>query len=259
MFLICIRSFGFWLPSSFVIFRISICLLFRCAYLPRSRSAHLIPYLGIELASEVAKIDKWNNNSLNKEPRTDSGRNNHAKSHQCPGKPGAPQTNLKKSQRLPRTPFKTFPLRERRDHESPVLGLSRPQNAQTHVSLSLDSTAQCRCPCEWNDLQPFCGRTQSCWHWLGPKDSRRSGCHRRSHIQINCRSGETRAGRKIEIEKSGIASSAAVVCDCPELVGSVSESAVTELRDSDNFKLNVQRSTFNVQCFNDTPARTTAR
>jgi len=28
-------------------------------YLPRSRSAHLIPYLGIELASEVAQIDKW--------------------------------------------------------------------------------------------------------------------------------------------------------------------------------------------------------
>src|SRR6266498_2597455 len=164
MFLICIRSFGFWLPSSFVIFRISICLLFRCAYLPRSRSAHLIPYLGIELASEVAQIDKWNNSSLNEEPRSDSRQNKNAKSHQRPGKPGAPQTNLKKSQRLPRTPFKTFSIRERRDDESPVLGLSRPQNAETDVSLSLDSTAKCRCPRKWNELQPFCGRTQSRWH-----------------------------------------------------------------------------------------------
>src|SRR5437879_13476385 len=115
MFLICIRSFGFWLPSSFVIFRISICLLFRCAYLPRSRSAHLIPYLGIELASEVAKIDKWNNNSRNKEPRTDSGRNNHDKNNQCPGKPGAPQTNLKKSRRTPRNKLNTLLIRGRRD------------------------------------------------------------------------------------------------------------------------------------------------
>jgi hypothetical protein len=121
-----------------IILPISICLLFRYAYLPRSRSAHLIPYLGIELASAVAKIDKWNNSSLNEEPRSDSRLNKHAKSHQCPGKPGAPQTNLKKSQRLPRTPFKTFPLRERRDHEGPVLGLSRPQNTQTHIPVSLD-------------------------------------------------------------------------------------------------------------------------
>src|SRR6202035_528704 len=80
-------------------------------YFPRARSAHLIPYLGIESASEVAKIDKWNNSSLNEEPRSDSRQNNHAKSHQRPGKPGAPQTNLKKSKRLPRTPFETFSIR----------------------------------------------------------------------------------------------------------------------------------------------------
>jgi hypothetical protein len=68
------------------------------------------------------------NSSLNEEPLSNLGANNHAKSNQCPGKPGAPETSLKKSQRLPRTPFKTFPLRQRRDHESPVLGVSRSQN-----------------------------------------------------------------------------------------------------------------------------------
>src|SRR5439155_5555682 len=204
-----------------IILPISICLLFRYAYVSRSRSAHLIPYLGIELASEVAKIDKWNNNSLNEEPRSDSRRNKHAKSHQCPGKPGAAQTNLKKSQRLPRTPFKTFPLRERRDHESPVLGLSRPQNAQAHVSLSLDSTAKCRCPREWNELQPFCGRTQSRWHRPGPQDSRRPCRHRRSRVQIDRRSGEARARREIESQESGLASSVAAVCDRRKLLASV--------------------------------------
>ena len=40
------------------------------------------------------------------------------------GKPGATQTSHKKSQRLPRTPFKAFPLREGRDHERQILGLS---------------------------------------------------------------------------------------------------------------------------------------
>src|SRR6266705_7036206 len=160
-----------------IILPISICLLFRYAYLPRSRSAHLIPYLGIELASEVAKIDKWNNNSLNEEPRSDSRRNKHAKSHQCPGKPGAAQTNLKKSQRLPRSPFKTFPLRERRDHERAVLGVPRPQNAETHVSLSLDSTSKRRRPRKWNDVQPFCGRIESRRHWPRPENSCRSRSH----------------------------------------------------------------------------------
>src|SRR5216110_566624 len=176
-----------------IILPISICLLFRYAYVSRSRSAHLIPYLGIELASEVAKIDKWNNNSLNEEPRSDSRRNKHAKSHQCPGKPGAAQTNLKESQRLPRTPFKTFPLRERRHHESPILGLSRPENTQTHVSLSLDSTAKRCCPRQWNELQPFCGRTESRRYRPRPQNPRRSGRHGRSRIQIDCRSSEERA------------------------------------------------------------------
>ena len=58
-----------------------------------------------------------------------SGADNHAKSYKCPSKPGATQTNHKKSQGLPRTPLKTFPLREGRYHEGPVLGLSRSQNA----------------------------------------------------------------------------------------------------------------------------------
>jgi len=47
----------FRLPPSFVISRVSICFLSQFAYLPRLRSAHLVPYPGIELASEVAKID----------------------------------------------------------------------------------------------------------------------------------------------------------------------------------------------------------
>src|SRR4029450_12151061 len=66
------------------------------------------------------------------------GTKHNAKSYQCPGQPGAAQADLKKSERLPRTPFETFPLRKRRDDESPVLGLSRPQNTQTNVPVSLD-------------------------------------------------------------------------------------------------------------------------
>src|SRR6266516_7665056 len=197
-----------------IILPISICLLFRYAYVSRSRSAHLIPYLGIELASEVAKIDKWNNSSLNEEPRSDSRQNKNAKSHQCPGKPGAPQTNLKKSQRLPQTPFKTFPLREGRDHESPVLGLSRPQNAQTHLSLSLDSTAERGSSRKRNDLQPVCGRIKSRRNRSGPKNSRRFGCHRRSRIQIHCRSSEERAGE--EEQESRIGCPVAADCKHPK-------------------------------------------
>ena len=39
---------------------------------------------------------------------------------------------LKLSQGLPRPPFETFPLRERRDDEGQILGLSRSQDPQTH-------------------------------------------------------------------------------------------------------------------------------
>jgi hypothetical protein len=56
-----------------------------------------VPRLRNESVSEVGRIDKYNNSSLNEEPRSDSRQNNHAKSHQRPGKPGAPQTSPKKS------------------------------------------------------------------------------------------------------------------------------------------------------------------
>src|ERR1051326_7088921 len=136
------------------------------------------------------------NSSLNEEPRSDSRKNYHAKSAQCASKPGASKTNFKRSERLPRTPLKAFPLREGRNDESPVLGLSRPQNAETHVSLSLDSTPQRRCPRKGHDLQPFGGRPQSCRRRARPQDSRRSGCHGRSRVQVDCRSEERRVGKE---------------------------------------------------------------
>src|SRR5436190_16877849 len=77
-------------------------------------------------------------------PEKFPGQNNNAKSYKCPGKPCAPETNAEKGERLPRPPLKTFSLRQRRGHEGAVLGVSRPQNSQAHISLSLDPTSQRR-------------------------------------------------------------------------------------------------------------------
>ena len=66
------------------------------------------------------------------------------------------KVRAEKGEGLPRPPLKTFSLRQRRGHEGPVLGLSRPQNAKTHVSLSLDPTSQRRRTSERHDLQPPC-------------------------------------------------------------------------------------------------------
>src|SRR4030095_6453246 len=129
-----------------------------------------------------------NNSLLNEEPRKDSqGQNNNAKSYKCPGKPCAPETNVEKSEGCPRPPLKTFSLRQRRGDEGAVLGLSRPQNSQAHISLSLDPTSQRRRTRERHDLQPSGRRTESCRNRTGPQNSRRSRGHRRSRIQIDYR------------------------------------------------------------------------
>src|SRR5471030_90984 len=95
------------------------------------RSAHLVRRRRTESANEVAQIIIIND-SLKEESRT-CGTKQNAKSHQRPGQPGATQARYRSSQGLPRPPFETFPLRERRDDEGQVLGLPRSQNAQTDV------------------------------------------------------------------------------------------------------------------------------
>src|ERR1044071_6860505 len=57
---------------------------------------------------------------------------------------GATQTRSRSSQRISRSPFQTFPLREGRDDERKVLGLSRPENPEAHFPLSLDSAVERR-------------------------------------------------------------------------------------------------------------------
>src|SRR6476620_7539173 len=126
-------------------------------------------------------------------PEKFPGQNNNAKSYKRAGKPCAPETNAEKGEGLPRPPLKTFSLRQRRGYEGAVLGLSRSQNPQAHISLSLDPTSQRRRTREWHDLQPPRRRTESCRYRTGPQNSGRSRGHRRSRIQIDCRSSEERA------------------------------------------------------------------
>ena len=74
--------------------------------------------------SERGRIDhNGNNSSLNEEPGTIPGRNKYAKSYKCPGEPCAPEANTKEGERLPRPPFETFSLRQRRCNEGSVLGV----------------------------------------------------------------------------------------------------------------------------------------
>src|SRR5262249_49564443 len=117
--------------------------------------------------------------------------------------PCAPETNAEKGEGLPRPPLQTFSLCKRRGHEGAILGLSRSQNPQAHISLSLDPAPQRRRTRERHDLQPPGRRTQSCRHRTGPQNSRRPRRHRRSRIQIDYRSSEERAERESEIEKEG--------------------------------------------------------
>ena len=77
-------------------------------------------------------------------PEKFPGQNNNAKSYKRAGKPCAPETNAEKGEGLPRPPLKTFSLRQRCGHEGAVLGLSRSQNSQAHISLSWDPTSQRR-------------------------------------------------------------------------------------------------------------------
>jgi len=79
-----------------------------------------------ESVSEAGRINKQNNSSLNEEPGTISRQNKHGKSYKCSGKPSAPETSDKKSERLPRSPVKAFSLRQGRGDEGAVLGVSRP-------------------------------------------------------------------------------------------------------------------------------------
>src|SRR6266849_5407887 len=91
---------------------------------PAELSAHLAMRRKMRHISARGRKDRQlNNSALNEESRK-GGTKQNAKSHQCPGQPGAAQTRPEESERLPRTPFETFPLRQRRDHERPVLGLS---------------------------------------------------------------------------------------------------------------------------------------
>src|SRR2546423_15378383 len=69
-----------------------------------------------------------------------------------------PKESFKESQRLSRTPIEAVPLCQRRDHEGPVLGLSRSQDTQAQFSQPLDPTYQCRVPSAWADVQPVHGR-----------------------------------------------------------------------------------------------------
>src|ERR1700731_574964 len=116
------------------------------------------------LISERGRKDRqYNNSALNEESRN-GGTKQNAKSNQCPGQPGTTQTRHQIRQGLSRSPFETFSLRQRRDHERQILGLSRSQNAQTHFSLSLDPTPQRRRPRQRPDLQPVCRRSQSRRH-----------------------------------------------------------------------------------------------
>src|SRR6476659_3434946 len=138
-------------------------------------------------------------------PKTFPGQNNNAKSYKCPGKPCAPETNGEQGEGLPRPSLKTFSVRQRRGHEGAGLGVSRPQNPEAHISVSLDPTSQRRRTRKRHDLQPPGRRTESCRYRTGPQNSRRSRGHRRSRIQIDYRSSEERAGRQSEIEKeSGV-------------------------------------------------------
>src|SRR5436190_23860852 len=118
-------------------------------------------------------------------PKTFPGQNNNAKSNKCPGKPCAPETNAEKGEGLPRPPLKTFSLRQRRGHEGAVLVLSRSQNSQAHISLSLDPTSQRRRTRERHDLQPLGRRTESCRYWTRPQNPGRPRGHRRRRIQID--------------------------------------------------------------------------
>src|SRR5437763_2178549 len=103
--------------------------------------------------SERGRKDRQqNNSSLNEEPGTIPRQNKHGKSDKCSGKPRAPETSAKKSEGLPRSTFKTFSLRKGCRDEGAVLGVSRPQNPQANIPLSLDPTSQCRRTRERHEL-----------------------------------------------------------------------------------------------------------
>jgi hypothetical protein len=66
---------------------------------------------------------------------TQLGTKQNAKSHQRPGEPGAPQTGLKESERLSRTSLETFPLRQGRNDESPILGYRDRKTRSAHFDI----------------------------------------------------------------------------------------------------------------------------
>src|SRR5437763_5327692 len=134
----------------------------------------------------------------------DFGIKQNAKSHQRSRQPGATQARSRSSQGLPRPPFETFPLREGRDDEGKVLGLSRSENAQTHFPLSLDPAPERRRPRAGSHLQPFRRRLEGREHRTRSQDPFRSRHHRRSRVQGNRRAGEDRAREQNESEEGGL-------------------------------------------------------
>ena len=68
----------------------------------------------------------------------------HATSHQRARQPGAPQTRHRFRQGISRAPIETLSLREGRDHERQILGLSRSQNEEAQFPHALGAAAQRR-------------------------------------------------------------------------------------------------------------------
>src|SRR5947209_7171904 len=142
----------------------------------RKNSEHLSTCSGSRRTNQRARSERSTTNKQRAETRSREAIHDittNAKSQKCAGQPRAPQTRHQIRQRLSRSPIKTFPLRQRRDHERQILGLSRSQNPQAHFSLFVDPTAQRRRTREWNDLQPVRGGIESRRHRTRSQSSRR--------------------------------------------------------------------------------------
>ena len=99
---------------------------------PAKLPARICPPVPLaELLGARGRKDRHNNNSAPNEElsRLSGMTKQNAKSNKCPGQPGTTQARRQIRQRLSRSPFEAFPLRQRRDHERQVLGLSRSQDA----------------------------------------------------------------------------------------------------------------------------------
>src|SRR5207302_5951295 len=107
-----------------------------------------------------AQIILYKNSALRGGPGIKFGKQN-AKSNKRPGQSRTATAGIEKSERLPRSSLETFPLRQRRDDERPVLGLSGQKDAQTQFPHALDPALERRRPRQWHDLQPVRRRLKS--------------------------------------------------------------------------------------------------